>query len=61
MTEEERKKVIAILIERMLEESSIAWSNLSSDYKTELYITFYLHNYSNEKLIAELLGVDNDK
>jgi hypothetical protein len=61
MTSEEREKVIAILIDRMLEENSIAWSNLSIDYKTELYITFYLHKYSDEKLIAELLGVDNDK
>lgn len=61
MTGEERKKVMDILIERMLEENSIAWSNLSSDYKTELYITFYLNKYSDEKLIAELLGVDNDR
>ena len=60
MTEEERRKVMDILIERMLGENSIAWSNLSSDYKTELYINFYLNKYSDEKLIAELLGVDKD-
>jgi hypothetical protein len=61
MTKEEREKISDILIERMLEENSIAWSDLSIDLKTDLYIRFYLNKYSDEKLIAELLGVDDDK
>ena len=57
MTGEEREKVTRLLIDRLIKDSDVAWS----DHRIDLYRRFYLHNYSNEKLIAELLGVDNDK
>lgn len=62
MTKEEREKVIDIVVERLIVNNvyGVEWSDLSIDLKTELYIRFYLNNCSDEKLIAELLGVDND-
>ncbi len=58
MTKEERVKVIDVLMGRMITSNdyNIEWSDLRID----LYKRFYLHNYSNEKLIAELLRVDED-
>lgn len=56
MTEEEREKITRLLIDRMIKDSGVAWSG----HRIDLYRRFYLHNYSNEKLIAELLGVDED-
>ena len=62
MTKEEREKISEILIKRRLEKNSIAWAALDIDLKTDLYKRFYLnkYSYSDEKLIAELLGVDDD-
>lgn len=58
MTEEEREKVVDILMGRMI--ASNVWGVEWSDDRVDRYKTYYLCSSSDEKLIAELLGVDYD-